>query len=98
MTSTPRPGKWASSWAKGTVSSRVSPPGPATGPASAPAKAKVVNTHCPITGAKIDPANVADSLIREYKGQKIGFCCGGCPEAFEKLSDADKAAKLKAAM
>jgi hypothetical protein len=60
--------------------------------------AKIVNSKCPILGTKLDPAKVPDSLIREYKGQKVGFCCDGCPPAWDKLSDAEKDAKLKAAM
>lgn len=60
--------------------------------------AKVVNVTCPITGNKIDPAQVPDSLVRHYKGQKVGFCCSSCPADWDKLSDAEKDAKLKAAM
>lgn len=71
----------------------------ATGPAVAAAsEAKVVNVTCPIMGNKIDPANVPDALIREHKGQKVGFCCGGCPVAWDKLSDQEKDAKLQAAL
>ncbi len=56
--------------------------------------AKVVNSTCPIMGKSFDPATVPDSLIRTFEGQKVGFCCGGCPTAWDKLSDAEKAAKL----
>ncbi len=63
-----------------------------------PPPAGVVNAVCPIMGNKIDPAKVPDSLIREYKGQKVGFCCAGCPVAWDKLSDAEKDAKLQAAL
>ena len=66
--------------------------GPA-GPAPQ-AAAGTVNDRCPIMGGKIDPANVPDALTREFKGQKVGFCCGGCPAAWDKLSDAQKQAKL----
>ncbi|MCY2930376.1 MAG: hypothetical protein NTV86_12920 [Planctomycetota bacterium] len=59
----------------------------------APAVA-VVNDRCPISGKAIDPAKVAAELTREFKGQKVGFCCGGCPPAWDKLSDDDKQAKL----
>jgi hypothetical protein len=65
---------------------------PATAPTSAPAT--VVNTKCPIMGSAIDPTKVPPSLTREYKGQKVGFCCAACPPAWDKLSDADKDAKL----
>ena len=62
------------------------------------AQAKVVNVRCPISGKKINRAKVPDSLIREYKGQKVGFCCPNCPPEWDKLTDAEKDAKLKAAM
>ncbi len=75
--------------------SATSTPATSTAPSTAPA-AKVVNTKCPIMGGKVNPAKVPDVLIREYKGQKIGFCCGGCPPAWDKLSDQDKDAKLSA--
>jgi len=59
---------------------------------------KAVNSKCPITGQQIDPAKVPDSLTRQYKGQKVAFCCPACPPQWDKLSDAEKDAKLKAAM
>ena len=34
------------------------------------------------------------NLVREFNGQQVAFCCGGCPAGWDKLSDADKAAKL----
>lgn len=55
---------------------------------------KVVNAKCPIMGNTIDPAAVPANLVTEFEGQKIGFCCAGCPEAWDKLSDAEKIAKL----
>jgi hypothetical protein len=67
-------------------------------PASAPATAAVVNARCPMTGEKIDSAKVPLNLVTTYKDQKVGFCCDGCPQAFAKLSDADKDKKLAAAM
>ena len=42
----------------------------------------------------IDPAKVPESLTREYKGQKVALCCAGCPSEWDKLSDAEKDAKL----
>jgi hypothetical protein len=47
-------------------------------------------------GGAVDPNTVPDSLTREFKGQKVGFCCGGCPGTWDKLSDAEKEAKFKA--
>ena len=58
----------------------------------------VVNATCPMMGSKIDPAKVPENLTRKWKGQVVGFCCGGCPGAWDKLSDADRATKLKAAI
>jgi hypothetical protein len=55
-----------------------------------------VNTRCPIMGTPINSAKVKPNLIRDYKGQKVAFCCGGCPAAWDKLSDAEKDAKLRA--
>ena len=60
------------------------------------AAAKFVNSHCPImTANAIDPAKVTDALTRDYKGQKVAFCCAMCPPAWDKLTDAEKDAKLK---
>jgi len=57
---------------------------------------KFVNDRCPIMGSPIDPKNVPDNLTRVYKGKKVAFCCGGCPGEWDKLSDQEKEAKLKA--
>ena len=57
-------------------------------------KPEFVNNRCPIMGSPINPENVSATLMREYKGQKVAFCCGGCPEAWDKLSEAEKEAKL----
>jgi hypothetical protein len=57
-------------------------------------KPKFANVKCPIMGAPINPEKVAKTLIRDYKGQKIAFCCGGCPATWDKLTDAQKEAKL----
>ena len=40
-------------------------------------------------GGPADPA-----LTRVYNGKTIGFCCPGCPEAWDKLTDAQKATAL----
>jgi hypothetical protein len=66
--------------------------GAATEPADA--DAGVVNTRCPMMGTEIDPENVPENLTRPYKGKTIGFCCGGCPQAWDRLSDEQKTAKL----
>ena len=48
-----------------------------------------MNTKCPVTGEAVDPASTA-----EFKGTKVGFCCDNCIPKWDKLSDADKQAKL----
>jgi hypothetical protein len=58
----------------------------------------VVNSTCPIMGSKIDAGKVPQHLYRVHDGKGVGFCCGGCPKAWDKLSDEEKSAKLKAAM
>ena len=60
-------------------------------------RAKFANDRCPMMGSKIDPASVPASLTREHRGQKVAFCCGGCPVAWDKLSETGKQAKLDAA-
>ena len=57
-------------------------------------KPKFANVSCPIMGSPIDPNKVPQNLTCEYKGQKVAFCCGGCPTTWDKLSDAEKDAKL----
>jgi hypothetical protein len=49
------------------------------------------NEKCPIMGGKPDP-----ELVVQWDGKTIGFCCDGCPQKWEKLSDEEKAAKLAA--
>lgn len=61
-------------------------------------KPKFANTVCPIMGSPINPDKVTANLVREYNGEKVAFCCPSCPAAWDKLSDADKAAKLKQAV
>lgn len=63
-------------------------------PTSAPAA--YANVKCPMMGGAIDPAKVTPELTREFKGQKVAFCCGGCPAAWDKLSDKEKQEKLDA--
>ena len=49
-----------------------------------------INATCPIMGSKINPAKVTANLVREYKGQKVAFCCAGCPAAWDKLPNSQK--------
>ena len=55
------------------------------------------NTTCPIMGSRINPAKVTADLVRDYQGQKVAFCCAGCPSAWDKLSARQKQAKLQKA-
>ncbi len=57
-------------------------------------KPKFANVRCPLMGSPINPDKVTKNLIRDYKGEKIAFCCAGCPAAWDKFSDTVKAAKL----
>jgi len=57
-------------------------------------KPQFANNRCPIMGSPIKPEKVATNLIRDYKGQKVAFCCAGCPSMWDKLTDAQKQAKL----
>jgi len=57
-------------------------------------KSQFANVRCPIMGLPINPDKVAGNLVRSYKGQNIAFCCAGCPAQWEKLTDAEKDAKL----
>lgn len=62
---------------------------------STPAQtAQFVNAKCPIMGNVINPEKVTADLIKEFKGQKVAFCCAGCPDKWDALSDEEKAAKL----
>ncbi len=57
-------------------------------------KGKIVNARCPMMGTKLDPSKVTASLTKTHKGKKVGFCCAGCPSAWDKLTDQQKQEKL----
>lgn len=59
-------------------------------------KSKFINSRCPILRMPIDAASVPANLTRDYRGQKVAFCCEGCPAAWDKLPDAEKTTKLRA--
>ncbi len=59
---------------------------------------------CAVSGEKL--GGMGDAVVKEYKGQEVKFCCGGCVKKFEKDVDGnlkkvtvamDKAAADKAA-
>src|SRR5256885_5411828 len=58
-------------------------------------KPKPVNTTCPLTDEKIDPA-----VTTQYKGKTVAFCCADCikdfnkdPEKYMKKIEADNKKK-----
>jgi hypothetical protein len=58
----------------------------------------VVNSVCPIMNTAIDRTQVPASLVVDFEGQKVGFCCGQCPSQWQRLSEDQKRAKLAAAL
>jgi ribosomal protein S20 len=58
-------------------------------------KMPCVNNKCPISGKSIDMMDRPKDCTRMYKWQKVGFCCTMCPATWDKLTDAEKDAKLK---
>ncbi|MGE0229716.1 MAG: hypothetical protein AB7U23_14525 [Dehalococcoidia bacterium] len=46
-----------------------------------PWEAGFANKICPVQGGEIDTEN--PGLVVEYQGEKIGFCCPGCPQEFQ---------------
>ena len=66
----------------------------AASPKAASAAGAIANARCPIMGSKLNPSKVPANLTRVYKGKKIGFCCGGCPAKWDKLSDSERKEKL----
>jgi len=51
-----------------------------------------VNTKCPIMGNAVDTED--PTLVREWNGKKVGFCCPPCLEEWDELTDAEKTEKL----
>jgi len=61
-----------------------------------PKTVAVVNGKCPMMGDTLNKAAVPEKMVREFNGQKVGFCCSGCPVAWDKLTDTEKQTKLDA--
>jgi hypothetical protein len=59
---------------------------------------KVVNDICPIGKDPIDSSAVDASLTRQWHGKSIGFCCDGCPQMWDDMSEADREKSLAAVM
>lgn len=47
------------------------------------------NERCPIMEGEPTP-----ELTRQWDGKTIGFCCEGCPEKWDAMSEEEKAAKF----
>lgn len=62
---------------------------------SAAGASEFVNTVCPIMGNEINPEDVEASLVKDFNGKKVAFCCPPCLEEWDELTDAEKSEKLK---
>ena len=51
-----------------------------------------VNAMCPIMGKAVDPKDGGSAPWAD--GKKVGFCCPGCSDKWNALTDDQKAAKL----
>lgn len=72
---------------------------PPAATAPKPQAAAFVNDRCPVmSNNAIDPAKVTAKLTRTYKGKKVAFCCAACTVKWDKLTDAEKDAKLAKVM
>jgi hypothetical protein len=58
------------------------------------AAAEIVNTKCPIMGHDIDAADIDPSLLKDWNGKKVAFCCPPCLEEWDELTEAEKAEKI----
>jgi hypothetical protein len=56
---------------------------------------RFLNDRCPIRGARIDLDKVPAALTRVYGQGQVAFCCAGCPDQWDRLTDAQKVAQLK---
>jgi hypothetical protein len=54
----------------------------------------IVNSRCPMTPNCGKSPTAANSV--EHRGERVGFCCGGCISEWNQLSDAERDAKLAA--
>ena len=49
-----------------------------------------INEHCPIMGGDV----TAEGGTVEWNGETVGFCCDGCSEKWQALSEEEKKAAL----
>ena len=45
-------------------------------------------------GNPIEPKEVEASLVKDFNGKKVAFCCPPCLEEWDELTGAEKTAKL----
>jgi hypothetical protein len=67
------------------------------GPPKAGKAAKITDVWtCPMTGEKTDVAHQSGTpvVVGSYR---VHFCCGGCPESFNKLTQKQKLQKAQIA-
>ena len=57
-------------------------------------KSMVINPRCPMTGNPVNP----QAPMRAYLGNIVGFCGPTCGEAWDRLPDDQKQARLGSAM
>lgn len=50
------------------------------------ASAEAINEHCPIMGSDV----TAEGGTVEWNEQTVGFCCDGCSEKWQALSEDEK--------
>ena len=55
----------------------------------------VVNKVCPIMGSDVKVEELTPELTRDFNGKKVGFCCPPCLEEWDKMTEAEKTAKLE---
>jgi hypothetical protein len=72
--------------------------GATTQPADKVATVVTVNSKCPLMGDKINHAAMSVDMVRDFNGQKVGFCCTPCMPKWDALTEIEKTAKLAAVM
>jgi hypothetical protein len=45
-------------------------------------------------GNQIEPKEVDASLVKNFNGKKVAFCCPPCLEEWDELTDAEKTERL----
>jgi hypothetical protein len=60
----------------------------------------VVNAWCPIVSENpvSSTKSKSKSLTRNWRGQRVGFCCEACPATWDGLTDEQRSAALSRAI